>query len=71
MPSAIQERNSFVGGNDMARPRSTNLAYSGSLEEFTYSDLTPAIGRQYENLQIRDLLKRDDQVIRDLAVTSK
>jgi len=74
MPSATcinanSASNNIIGGNDLARPRFTRLVYSGSLEKFTYNDLTPVIGREFENLQIRDLLKEgDDAVIRDLAI---
>lgn len=68
MPSAIESP--LIGGNDIARPRATRLKYSGSLEKYIYSDVTPVIGRQFEDLQVRELLKADDQVYRDLALTS-
>lgn len=68
MPSAIESP--LIGGNDIARPRATRLKYSGSLEKYTYSDVTPVIGRQFEDLQVRELLKADGQVYRDLALTS-
>ncbi|KAK5656953.1 hypothetical protein OQA88_3475 [Cercophora sp. LCS_1] len=72
MPSAIHDDvPTVLGGRDYARPRFTNLTYTGSLEKFTYHDSTPVIGREFQNLQIRDLLREDDVVIRDLAVTSK
>jgi len=63
--------NNIIGGNDIARPRFTRLVYSGSLEKFTYNDLTSVIGREFENLQVRDLLREgdDDAVIRDLVIT--
>jgi len=75
MPSFTEEIGSrasnIVGGNDIARPRLTRIPYSGSLEKFKYNDLTPVIGRELEDLQIRDLLKESDEVIRDLAVTGE
>ena len=72
MPSAIHDNQTpshIVGGNDIARPRVNKLEYSGSLDKYTFNDVTPVIGREFEGLQIRDLLKQDDRVIRDLAVT--
>jgi hypothetical protein len=68
MPSATESP--LIGGNDAARPRATRLKYAGSLEKYTYADVTPVIGRQFEDLQVRELLKADDQVYRDLALTS-
>ncbi|KAK2056786.1 TfdA family taurine catabolism dioxygenase TauD [Colletotrichum caudatum] len=60
----------IVGGNPIARPRlSKPLVYSGSLNSYKSVDITPVIGREYEGLQVVDLLKADDQVIRDLAAT--
>lgn len=72
MPSAVSTGSNIVGGNSAARPRlSKPLVYSGSLDKFKNADITPVIGREYEGLQVVDLLKADDQVIRDLAVTSE
>lgn len=60
----------ITGGHPDSRPRlSEPLTYTGSLDEFTQAEVTPVIGREYEGLQIRDLLKWDDRMIRDLAVT--
>ncbi|KAK4121010.1 taurine catabolism dioxygenase [Parathielavia appendiculata] len=59
-----------VGGHATARPRLLKpLPYAGALDKFRHQDLTPVIGREYENLQVTDLLKGGDDVIRDLAVT--
>lgn len=73
MPSAVSENlGGVVGGNDIARPRLAKpLTYSGSLEKYQYNDLTPVIGREFLDIQVADLLKGDDQVIQDLALTSK
>lgn len=61
----------FVGGNVQARTRLTKpLKYTGTLDSFKNQDLTPVLGREYEGLQVRDLLKWGDGMIRDLAVTS-
>lgn len=62
---------SVVGGDPSARSRLLKpLAYTGSLDGFKNQDLTPAIGREYEGLQVTDLLKWGDDMIRDLAFTS-
>ncbi|CAN8096954.1 unnamed protein product [Discula destructiva] len=60
----------FVGGNVQARTRlSQPLQYHGTLDSFKNQDLTPVLGREYEGLQVRDLLRWGDEMIRDLAVT--
>lgn len=72
MPAFV-ESSDIRGGHELARPRlSQPLQYSGSLDSYSYSDLTPVIGREYQDLQITDLLgsKDSDQLFRDLAVTS-
>lgn len=62
----------FFGGNVQARTRlSQPLKYTGTLDGFKNQDLTPVLGREYEGLQVRDLLKWGDEMIRDLAVTSE
>jgi hypothetical protein len=76
MPSVKRARldsveSSIVGGHETARSRlSKPLIYSGSLDSFKHQDSTPVIGREYEGLQVRDLLKWGDEMIRDLAITS-
>jgi alpha-ketoglutarate-dependent taurine dioxygenase len=60
------------GGQPTARPRlSSSLPYTGSLDGFKCNDLTPAIGREYLDLQVRNILALPNReaVIRDLAVT--
>lgn len=73
LPASEQQLDShFLGGNAQARPRLLKpLRYSGTLDNFTHQDVTPVIGREYEGLQVRDLLKWGDDMIRDLAVTSE
>jgi len=70
----VDEENSdagIVGGHPDARTRLLEpLTYMGSLDGFKHQDLTPVIGREYEGLQVTDLLKQGDEMIRDLAVTS-
>ncbi|KAI1069324.1 hypothetical protein LB507_008790 [Fusarium sp. FIESC RH6] len=72
MPSAEVETlpSHIVGGNAQSRPRLDGpLTYTGSLDNYSQFDVTPVIGREFNGLQIRDLLKWDDIHIRDLAVT--
>lgn len=62
----------LFGGNAQARPRVLKpLKYTSTLDSFKNQDLTPVIGREYEGLQVRDLLRWGDDMIRDLAVTSE
>jgi hypothetical protein len=59
------------GGHAGARSRLNKpLSYSGSLDHFQHQDLTPVIGREFEGLQVTDLLNGGDEAIRDLAITS-
>lgn len=74
MPSAVygEQLDTMLGGNAQARTRCTSpLKYRGSLDQFSYQDVTPVIGREFGELQVVNILKatnRDD-LIRDLAVT--
>lgn len=43
------------------------LRYSGSLDAYEQVDLTAAIGREFPNLQLSELLQ-DDTKVRDLAI---
>ena len=49
------------------------LEYSGLLDSYQNSDLTPVIGREYHGLQVADVLaaKNGDALIRDIAVTGQ
>lgn len=59
-----------VGGHLDARSRLREpLVYSGSLDVFEHQDITPLIGREFTGLQVTDLLKWGDELIRDLAIT--
>lgn len=74
MPAADPHGASSGGGDARARTRCTEpLVYSGSLDSYAHRDLTPVIGREYDNLQVADLLKASDsnRLIKDLAVTGK
>ncbi|KAI9874099.1 MAG: hypothetical protein M1823_007764, partial [Watsoniomyces obsoletus] len=63
---------SIRGGQATAHTRLTKpLTYTGSLDNYQYQDCTPVIGREYSNLQVRDILAMPDReaFIKDLAVT--
>lgn len=50
------------------------LKQSGALENFTYEDTTPVIGREFPDVNIVDDLlnaSNADELIRDLAITSE
>ena len=75
MPAVVNPSASTTlrGGHEGSRPRiSQPLEYSGSLDSYSRSDLTPVIGREYRGLQVADVLKSENRgrLIRDLAVTS-
>lgn len=58
----------------MTRSRlSKPLQYSGSLDRFNFTEVTPVIGRQYDNVQIRELLNAPNstELLQDLAYISK
>ncbi|KAI8681246.1 TauD domain-containing protein [Fusarium keratoplasticum] len=76
MPSAAPSQahatlgDHILGGHPESRPRiSQPLTYTGSLDNIQQLDVTPVIGREYTGLQIRDLLRWDERLIRDLAAT--
>lgn len=46
------------------------LKYTGSLDDLSYFDVTPVIGREFPEVQLTDILK-DDNKIRDLGITSE
>lgn len=50
------------------------LKLSGALNEFTWEDATPVIGREFPTVNIVDDLMNSsnaDELLRDLAITSK
>lgn len=48
------------------------LHLSGALEAFKYFDVTPVIGREFENVDLAEWLRapNSDELLRDLAITS-
>ena len=76
MPGSTYDHHVDGSAQDQARTRLTKpLEYTGLLDSYKNSDLTPVIGREYHGLQINNLLalpmESGDAVIRDLAVTSQ
>jgi hypothetical protein len=75
MPSAAYtnspgDSSTIRGGSPRAQSRcSKPLVNSGSLDKYKHQDLTPVIGREFEGLQVTELLKGEAQLIKDLAVT--
>ncbi|OBT86765.1 hypothetical protein VE02_04217 [Pseudogymnoascus sp. 03VT05] len=60
------------GGNSKAHTRCLKpLINSGSLDKFNHADLTPVIGREFTGVQVVDFLVADQQLVDDLAITSK
>jgi hypothetical protein len=50
------------------------LTLSGALDQFKYEESTPVIGREYSDVNLVDDIinaKNADELIRDLAITSK
>lgn len=50
------------------------LTPSGALDKFTFEESTPVIGREYPSVNLVDDIinaKNADELIRDLAITSK
>ncbi|KAM0715130.1 hypothetical protein Q7P37_009595 [Cladosporium fusiforme] len=68
--TTIDER-PLHAGFDGARTRLEKpLSYTGTLDKYQQSDLTPVIGTEFEGLQVTELLAAgNDALIRDLAVT--
>lgn len=74
MPGNIIPELADVSSPSEARTRLTKpLEYSGLLDPYQSSDLTPVIGREYHGLQVADVLaaKNSDALIRDIAVTGQ
>ena len=58
------------GGNVIARTRCLRpMTNTGSLEKYKYQDLTPVIGREFEGLQVTEILNSEEDLVGDLAVT--
>lgn len=82
-PAASKQR-STLGYDSSVLPADDNLPklltdhreplkLSGALDKFEQFDVTPVIGREFVNVNLVELLRapNSDELIRDLAVTSK
>jgi hypothetical protein len=49
------------------------LKLSGALDSYKHFDVTPIIGREFVDVNLKDLLRapNSDELIRDLAITSR
>lgn len=72
MPSAQPtDEYPIRGGHPQSRPRILEPLFdTGSLDSYAFTESTPAIGREYGDLQLVDLLNAadSDRLIRDLAL---
>lgn len=67
-----QVKQQIRGGHADARTRRAEpLTYTGTLDQYDSFDNTPAIGREFSNLQLRDVLSapNSDAIIKDIAYT--
>ena len=65
---------STAAADDLARSRLTKpLEYSGLLDDYAYTEMTPVVGRLYHEVQIKDILRAPNsrQLLQDMAYTSK
>ena len=70
VPDQARDAGTIIGGHPDSRPRITApLTYTGTLDSFKHFDVTPAIGREYSDLHVKDLLRGSDEQLRDLALT--
>lgn len=68
----VQVKQLIRGGHADAKSRRDGpLKYTGSLDQYEHFDNTPAIGREYNGLQIRDVLAHPerDTILQDFAYT--
>ena len=60
---------------DQADPQThkTPLKLSGILDQFKSFDVTPVIGREYHDVNLKEWLEasNSDELLRDLAITSE
>lgn len=68
-PSAIDETPVAVTKNQHRQP----LKLSGALESYESFDVTPIIGREFPKANLVEWLdaQNSDELLRDLAITSK
>jgi hypothetical protein len=60
------------GSEDVLTGHREPLQLSGALDQFKYFESTPTIGREYEDINLAEILRapNSDDLIRDLAITS-
>jgi hypothetical protein len=70
-PEAIQGQLLPTSQDELSSRKPMQL--SGALDQFTYFDVTPTIGREYPDVDLRAWLEspNSDSLLRDLAITGK
>ncbi|GAA5911656.1 hypothetical protein JCM8208_002200 [Rhodotorula glutinis] len=71
MATQTQTLNSAVGSLSLSGSANAPLEPSGILDQYKPVDLTPVIGRQFDNVQLKGLLEapNSDQLLKELAIT--
>jgi len=71
-PTVLQSVPAHTDFVKKSKTSSQRLENSGSLDQFKHFDSTPAIGREFPDVQLADLINASnaDTLIRDLAITS-
>ena len=72
LASSSREKAATIATSIQAHERREPLRLSGALDEFKSFDVTPVIGREFENVDLADWLEapNSDELLRDLAITS-
>lgn len=73
MTTQTQTRNAAVGSLSLSGAVVSPLEPTGVLDQYKPVDLTPIIGRQFSELQLKKLLyaPNSDELLRELAITSE
>jgi alpha-ketoglutarate-dependent taurine dioxygenase len=69
----IQETQDQIDATPQTNAPQEPLKLSGALDSYKSFDVTPVIGREYSDVNLKDWLRapNSDELIRDLAITSK
>lgn len=70
--SDTSHKQEILGGHkDAQSTHSQPLLYTGTLDSYSHFDNTPAIGREYDDIQLRTILASPDRnvIMRDIAYT--
>ena len=72
LKSSLGDKAATLATSTQARERREPLRLSGALDKFKSFDVTPVIGREFENADLAAWLgaPNSDELLRDLAITS-